>query len=520
MIVLTKFLILFFLFFKVNSELRIPLTYFPKHKYNDSTPSTIMENIINQRVYANINIGTPIQEIQIPLLFDTNEFIIGDNPKEKFDEKSFSDLKFYNPEISDSYGEEEDAYDEFCGVYFGYALHVRDSIYFNNKNETFQFFIPLSYKEVVSGGIGMQLQSTYTVCDNTLLRSRSFFELVKSKNLTNKYDWSIFYDSKEYKKEEGGFLLMGALLHELNSDLGYYKKEEFQEKNLVKIYMKNGATLEFLLDKVYGSYGNNISNIIDDFPSDRKDIKNIKLDFNNGGIQVPNYLYKYYENSFKVFYSNEICFNKTFSDFSNKYFYCKKEILKNIDKIKETFPVIYFQSNDLNYNFTLDFDDLVLENGDNVYFLLYFYSEHWIMGKPFLKKYQFSFNYDKKNIQFYQIYSPSEGPSRSDDNNPKRDGDNKIPRWILAVSIVGTFLVVALISFLIFKFYLMGKCLRKKRANELADDDYEYKSKDDEKNDTEKSENKEKEEKEEKTQDSDNQQNIDEKNSLGINFEE
>ena len=85
-----------FLFSKVDCELRIPLTYFPKHKYNDSTPLTIMENIINQRVYANINIGTPKQEIQIPLLFDTNEFIIGDNPKDKFYEKDFSDLKFYS----------------------------------------------------------------------------------------------------------------------------------------------------------------------------------------------------------------------------------------------------------------------------------------------------------------------------------------------------------------------------------------------------------------------------------------
>ena len=97
MIDFRKIFIFFFLFFQANCELRIPLTYFPKHKYNDSTPSTIMENIIHQRIYANINIGTPIQEIQIPLLFDTNEFIIGDNPKKEFDEISFNDL--INPSI-------------------------------------------------------------------------------------------------------------------------------------------------------------------------------------------------------------------------------------------------------------------------------------------------------------------------------------------------------------------------------------------------------------------------------------
>ena len=506
-------LIYIFLFSKVHCELRIPLTYFPKNKYNDSSPLTIMDNIINQRVYANINIGTPIQEIQIPLLFDTNEFIIGDNPKDEFDERSFNDLKFYKSNKSNSYREEEDAYDEFCGVYFRYGFHVRDSIYLNNKNETFSFYLPYDYVETVSGRIGMQLKSTNAVCENTLLRSRSFFELVKSKDLINKYDWSIFYDSKEYKKEEGGFLLMGVLPHELNSDLGYYKKGDFQEKNLLHVYMKNIET-KFILDKIYGSYGKNISNLIDDFPSNGENIKTVEFDFNNGGIQVPKVLYKYYENSFKDLISQKICFNKTFSGFNNKFFYCNKEIIKYLDKMKEEFPVIYLHSNDLNYTFTLDFDDLFLENGDFIYFLIYFdYQDYWTMGKPFLKKYQFSFNYDAKYIQFYQTYS-----SRDIDYKPNDEEiDKGITRWVLAVSIVGTFLLVALISFLIFKFYLIGKCFRKKRANELADDDYEYQSKDDEKKETENAQNTENEE---KTANSENQQNIDENNSLGINFDE
>ena len=34
--------------------------------------------------------------------------------------------------------------------------------------------------------------------------------------------------------------------------------------------------------------------------------------------------------------------------------------------------------------------------------------------------------------------------------------------------------------FLLFKFYLRDHCFRKKRANELSDDDFEYTAKDDE----------------------------------------
>ena len=39
--------------------------------------------------------------------------------------------------------------------------------------------------------------------------------------------------------------------------------------------------------------------------------------------------------------------------------------------------------------------------------------------------------------------------------------------------------LVGLIVFLVFKFKFGGKCLRKKRANELEDDDYAYTSKED-----------------------------------------
>ena len=80
-----------------------------------------------------------------------------------------------------------------------------------------------------------------------------------------------------------------------------------------------------------------------------------------------------------------------------------------------------------------------------------------------------------------------------------------IAPWILAVSFVGTFLLVVLISFLIFKFYFKGKCIRKKKANELNDDDFDYTSKEEEKKDKDNTEE---------------EKNNDENNNLGIDFEE
>ena len=58
---------------------------------------------------------------------------------------------------------------------------------------------------------------------------------------------------------------------------------------------------------------------------------------------------------------------------------------------------------------------------------------------------------------------------------------------------------MALITFLLFKFHFKEKCFRKKRANELIDDDFDYTAKENEPKSKE------------------NQQNNDENDKLGIN---
>ena len=490
-------LALFSLIFKVNSQLKIPLKYFPKYKYNTSSADDIMNNTIIQRIYANIEIGTPKKTIQIPLLFDANEFFIGDNPKGQFDENFFNDLKFYDVSKSNTSKEEEDTYElEFCGVYFSLASHRNDWIYFGDRKENLSFYVPYDYTEIVSGGIGMKLDADKTLCEETLLRNRTFFEQVKKKKLINKYDFSIFYESKEYKKEEGAFLLIGGLPHEFKEDLGYYKSDSFDENNLRKINMINNKA-KFDIDKIIGYYGKNQSNLIDNFNPNFLNFKTIELDYNNGGIQSPLYLRQFYEKAFEG-YLGDLCFNETFSRFRYHFIYCKKEIGSNINKIKERLPGVILQSNGLNSNFTIDADDLFLENGDYIFCLIYFRfnSEPWKMGKPFLKKYQFSFNFDEKYIFYYQ--------EQNNNGNQQKKG---VPVYVLIIAMVGALIIVGLIVFLVYKFKFGGKRLRKKRENELIDDDYAYNLKEDEK------------EQNDKKNEEQQNINIDENDKLGINSE-
>ena len=146
---------------------------------------------------------------------------------------------------------------------------------------------------------------------------------------------------------------------------------------------------------------------------------------------------KYYEKSFEN-YLDESCYIETLKIGYN-YFYCKKED-DNIEKIKEKFPGVIFQSEDLNYSFIIDADDLFIEEENYVFCLIYFnniYTNFWKMGKPFLRKYPFSINYNDKIIKFYN-YINSEEPSDSTDIIDSTDSDSNDSTDIFHSDIIDT----------------------------------------------------------------------------------
>ena len=106
--------------------LKIPLIYFPYYNYDNSTPSKIMDNIINQKLYARINIGTPKAEIHLALLFDANEFYIKDG-KDNYTYNEFSDFKFFNYTESSTYN---DSSEEICPDISVFADYFQLTRYF------------------------------------------------------------------------------------------------------------------------------------------------------------------------------------------------------------------------------------------------------------------------------------------------------------------------------------------------------------------------------------------------------
>ena len=275
--------------------------------------------------------------------------------------------------------------------------------------------------------------------------------LIKSENFHYK-----FYSNEE-KKTNGGYdaaILIGENPHEYNKDK--FKEENYVKTKALSMVMTQGWIFEFL-NYYYLPNGTRI-----DFGISALD-KKLKgwlwLDLNIIiGI-------KDYYNSIKSNYFDNYK-NECKSQLINRrytIFYCEKNFeTKN-------FPTLLMHSLELNYTFELTHKDLFEVRGDKKYFLIVFdNTSHypWKLGKLFLQKYFFNFETDSKLIGFYNNLIPKES------NEKEEKKDYNIWIWILWSSIV---IIVAIVGFYIG--YTIKKSSRKKRANELEDDDYEYKQK-------------------------------------------
>jgi len=182
---------------------------------------------------------------------------------------------------------------------------------------------------------------------------------------------------------------------------------------------------------------------------------------------------------FNSYINKGICSIKEFNGLN--YFECDSEKFTNKDI--NSFPTIYIANNYINHIFELNYQDLFIKINNKVYFKIVFPVEsldyeRWILGKIFMRKYPVRFSPLSRLLGFY--IKPNEGEiNKEEKENGKmpdqinNDSNNKNGKIYIYVIII----VVALIFTGLGLF--LGKKIfypRKKRANELLDDNYQYES--------------------------------------------
>ena len=335
-----------------------------------------------------------------------------------------------------------------------------------------------------------------------------FIQSLLDVNAIKDQTWTIKFN------KNGGLFILGEEPHkyeDITLDKRYQRKNYFITESLSSVEYHNPISI-----KVQDVYLINNKNKKEEITINED--KGCYLNYNNGFITATKEYWDYIKkNFFNVFFNSNICKEELIKfnleeDIVKSYYVisCDKSKFTEEDKIKlDEFPTIIFYIFDYNYKFELTKDDVFTEVNNILYFMIIYKRDifnnpdlvFWDLGLPFLHKYQFVHNYEKKTIGFYlpekeeeiEEPLPSENneekqsdininPNENkngndmnknknkDDNDNDKDKNNNLAIYIIIGIIVGILLLILA--------FCLGKNLyqqRKRKANEL-EENFDYTS--------------------------------------------
>ena len=486
--IIQYFLSLSFLFVTSKAYLVFPLNtllkkdYSKKDKffyYNDT--EAFLNYYLSNEIYTHIFIGNPLSKIYMFFDFENYESYL-DNSICLFPSK-------YNNDTSSSFLSTSDyivAFSHFSNMCFAketfYAftdINLDEKKLKKLENLTFLYatepkndslFFKFNPNMKLTGNscfhMGMQLPISTNYYE-------SLVQQLKKNDFIETTYWTIDFQNKEQNSliENDSYLIIGVPPHKYNPDK--YNEKSFRSvasQLRIKNYQDYRVNIwGFIFDKIFfKTYNESFKNNEIILQSSK-----CKIDFGINLIEGSNnYLTNIENEFFNNFYSNKICFKEKASEENHGIYFVIWCNTSHYEEIKK-FPTLYFKSNELEYIFELNFEDLFMIKEDKLFFLIIFRKSQGIfsLGKLFFKKYLFTFSFDNRIIGFYNDKLDFNSQKMNDLTNKSNYGlKEKIILCIFSVA----FIFVLLVLFIkIKKRYLSD---RQKRMNELIDNNYIYMS--------------------------------------------
>ena len=470
----------------INISIKICQTnyiYFPlKPKDNRFLKSLkninhIMKFIYLEPLISEIIIGEPEQKIIFFFRTDcTYAYLTSQNHKISkgditfdFIKEKFGDISYYNPEVSNSFNiynkikNYSYPYDnQYTTKLIGEKFKLNGKYYYSNMTlaEFIEFEEP--------GAFCLQIRED----DNKGLDFTPSFPVILKKNLNiiNNYIWFIYY-SQDNKND---YLVLGASPNEFKDPKNgnFIYKDFDKDKNYFNINDEwdiSRAAMRINFNEIYLIEDDKKTKIIFGEEKNFKGRLMPNIGFIVGTLNYSDYIEK---NLFGEYIQNGKCHKDIFTqrpDLSGEeytYFYCEKALYSTM---QSSFKTIIFKQTNFLENFELTFNDLFTIQNRYLIFLVIFSTHqhyHWDLGKPFIKKYQFEFDFENKKIGYYKLQNSVNDKNK--ENNKKNDKTVKNIFISIGAIILSAMLIILGIN--IGKNYFK---LRKKRANEL-DDDFDY----------------------------------------------
>ena len=465
------FLLFYFILIIQSKYIVIPLK---KYTYNYDENSTLLSNIYSNLYYTELSIGERKQTL-ITFINTTTHSNFGIYNKlcdSRFyleDSKINKNYNYSNSSTFTQIGEGEmnkgtedilikDEINFFTNFELTEEKKVKNiSLLYNPNNKEYILddvgidFIIEKEKKTTCGYIGFKLRLKTQTVNNNLL------EQLKEKEIISNTIFTFVEANKNneiYKKNNIDYLLIiGDELYNIftQKDISKYISEKYDKNN----YREKNKINDYIMDKgYYFIWKITFSNIyinIDNNVIYMKQIEDVFLDNDFGLISGTREYRDLIEQSFFNEYINKSKCKRDIlrtNDLGSFYYYiCDSDISIN------NFPNLYLKSTNFQYEFQLTKDELFVEDKDKIYFLIVFEFSKvntWKLGKPFLEKYLFSYNYDAKTIIFY-----NENLSKDESNT----NNNKNNKYIIIIVVIVLLLIALVIGF------LFGRNIYYKRKN-------------------------------------------------------
>ena len=280
----------------------------------------------------------------------------------------------------------------------------------------------------------------------------NIIEQMKNDDLIPNATWFLNFES-----DTKGKFVIGTLPDIIYSNI--YSSEDMIQTHL----QKNIYSLKF--GEIY--YGK-----IDNYEK-RKSVEEFhtlaKININTRLFQcTPDYGTIIYNSFFGKKIEDGIC-NQGYLQDKYIYYYCHKNKFKMSEMDNLNFVI---KKQEGNMTFVFEPKDLFYEHKEYLYFLIIYKPEdydsspdsEWVLGTLFLKKYIITFNRNDNLAYFY---------TKTINKNEQNSGNSSV-KYIIIISVLSV-IFISCIGFLIY--YIKKNKPRKKKANELIDDEFDYTTK-------------------------------------------
>ena len=424
-----------------------------------ATYKEFFKTMFYNQIYINMTVGSQKQNIpfylyllKYPLVLQPSNIITKGEVKGIYNHKNSQSYKELEGEKEFRYGDLQK------------GILSEDIFYFNSTSSNINFYLSIenyAASHITEGGIlGFKYRDQYDGSKES--EDSNFIMKLKKLDIISSYDFSILYDSTDIN-EDSGKVYIGSLPHEINN-------KTYDELDFKTAYSSFNGQWEHYFQKI--SLGNKTIHM-------NKEAYFVpEFGFIIGSYHLFDELNRTV-NWYEIFNSTK-CHSYEFQidDFgSNDYiplflyfhtgYYCEKDVNVN-DFFNQNTTNITFTANNFEYEFILNNKELWVEHNGYKYFLIlkaHSADNFWIFGKPFFKKFHMNFNLDSRKMGVYTKVN-------LDYKEPPQE-ENKKDNTVLYICIISVLVVlVGVLLFVLIRIYVYKP--RKKRANELLDDNYEY----------------------------------------------